>query len=41
MSFEAKTIAEIVFFNKLDYLEYVQNEREQSIRNALKTQKGE
>ena len=36
MNFEAKIIAEIVFFTKLDYLEYVQNEREQSIKNRWK-----
>ena len=33
MNFEAKIIAEIVFFTKLDYLEYVQNESEESIKN--------
>ena len=32
MTFEAKIIAEKVFFTKLDYLEYVQNESEQSIK---------
>ena len=36
MNFEGKIIAEIVFFTKLDYLEYVQNEREQSIKNRRK-----
>ena len=42
MTFEAKIIAEIVFFTKLDYLEYVQNESEQSIKkNRQKMQIGQ
>ena len=36
MTFEAKIIAEIVFFTKLDYLEYVQNESEPSIKKKTK-----
>ena len=33
MNFEARIIAEKYFFTKLDYLEYVQNESEESIKN--------
>ena len=33
MNFEAEIIAEIFFFTELDYLEYVQNESEESIKN--------
>ena len=39
MNLEAKIIAEIVFFTKFDYLEYVRNERKQRIKNRRKTQK--